>query len=341
MCAYQVVEHIQCKTAREFIEAISPIGQHFKSTNDVWIFRGHGDDNYKLVPSALREEKFNELHELAHTKSSITHSKIPSNDISEEDIDRFLKNPKGQCLAEALILGNFYNYADRYGLELPEDSQELCDYLKYSVKYMHPNTTFIKCGGDNNPTIDWPIDAFMALTALAQHHGLFTRLLDWSLNPYTAAYFAAIDAITPKEKNISSECMAIWALITPQWPNEGLIFTFDNGISLRLIAVPRAANKNLHAQEGVFTLISGMPKDKEFAIIKRPLDISISEKISQIESSLNGPFLYHFTLPSSEAGKVLWYLDKIGVNAAKLFPGFDGAARAVQEQMHQQEPENP
>ncbi len=30
--------------------------------------------------------------------------------------------------------------------------------------------------------------------------------------------------------------------------------------------------------------------------------------------------MYHFTLPKNEAGRLLWYLDKNGVNAAKLFP---------------------
>ncbi len=57
MLTYKAVEHVECKTAREFVEAISPIGPHFGSKNDLFIFRGHGDDNYKLVPSALREDK--------------------------------------------------------------------------------------------------------------------------------------------------------------------------------------------------------------------------------------------------------------------------------------------
>jgi len=53
------------------------------------------------------------------------------------------------------------------------------------------------------------------------------------------------------------------------------------------------------------------------------------------------PLLFHFTLPRSEARQVLWYLYKMGINAAKLFPSFDGAARAVEEYLLQQAPEDP
>jgi len=53
------------------------------------------------------------------------------------------------------------------------------------------------------------------------------------------------------------------------------------------------------------------------------------------------PVLFHFTVPTSEAGRIVWYLDKNGTNAAKLFPNFDGAACALQERLYQQPPERP
>ena len=68
MCANNLVEHVHCETAKEFIDIISPIGPHLKYINDTWIYRGHGDDEYKLVPSALREENREEIHKLAGTQ---------------------------------------------------------------------------------------------------------------------------------------------------------------------------------------------------------------------------------------------------------------------------------
>jgi len=112
MCAYQVVEHIHCETAGELIDAISPYASPWPrfSPERSWIFRGHGDDNYKLVPSALREKNINNLHQLARSNSLV--AKKPDLNIS-------------QWLAENRIICEFFINADDSGLDLPEDSQIL------------------------------------------------------------------------------------------------------------------------------------------------------------------------------------------------------------------------
>jgi len=42
------------------------------------------------------------------------------------------------------------------------------------------------------------------------------------------------------------------------------------------------------------------------------------------------PVMYHFTLPKSEAGKLLWLLSKEGIDASCLFPGYDGIVRNME-----------
>jgi|SRR5687768_13834559 len=48
---------VNCSTAREFIEALSPLGPYFidAKRSDGWLFRGQGNDQ-PLIPSIFRQD---------------------------------------------------------------------------------------------------------------------------------------------------------------------------------------------------------------------------------------------------------------------------------------------
>ena len=245
-----------------------------------------------------------------------------------------------QWLAEVSIVQLFFRQADASGLPLPEDSQSLRTSLLQEQDKLFQCYCKIRAHiYDGYPHLRWPPTQFWSLIALARHHGLNTCLLDWSRSPYTAAYFAAIDVINNKEKDKSNKQIAIWALYAIElrlnFPFQ--MTTADSQYKLHIISAPRASIPNLHAQEGVFTLCEYINSSPANQVDRRAINEIVCEPPSGFPQDMT--LLLHFTLPSSEAEKVLWYLDKMGVNAAKLFPGYDGVVQAIKEREYQQIPQ--
>src|SRR4051812_38973236 len=107
-----IVKEIDCKSADEFLDALSPRSELFghpllaesaRSSPGTWVFRGHSNDStYRLIPTALRSPaSFQEFIHFDCTQTS------------------------HQLFAEIEALKDFFERADAAGLPLPEDSQQL------------------------------------------------------------------------------------------------------------------------------------------------------------------------------------------------------------------------
>jgi FRG domain-containing protein len=166
----------------------------------------------------------------------------------------------------------------------------------------------------------------------AQHHGVPTRLLDWSYSPLVAAFFAT-------RPNDEERDRAVWRL---DWQIVHASFGFPG------LALVRSDLDALYGKEGHFTpwrLFARKRDEKPFACLIEPpsLDQRIvaqaaaftlcSDKWTSFDAFLASHELAHaitkFIFPKGEISRLRDQLDLVGVDERRLFPDLDGVAAAI------------
>ena len=148
--------------------------------------------------------------------------------------------------------------------------------------------------------------------ALAQHHGIPTRLLDWTRNPIPAVFFAAegVEDVAIEDRLI------VYAI-------HRKMLTGD----IRCIEVPSSSNDFLRAQAGLFTLdLTG-----EQFFLAHGRHPSLEDSVRELVPKDIDPNFYprKYTLPVSEAPELLRLLWLERVTEAHLMPTLDRVAEAV------------
>lgn len=282
-----------------------------------WVFRGQRDASWGLAPSAWRTQATPPMQHLARLRDTFT---LAYRDRIEEHLGRrssqqiadlsFVTRAYAQARAEFSLLLDFVKLADELGHRVPA----LESYLRLEGHDYLP-------GVANFPLLQLLPD-LNAAAALAQHHGVPTRSLDWTRNPLYAAYFAASDV----EAISSMGSIAIWALRADLLLDEGRAESYNAGYTrFQCHILPNSENPYLRSQAGVFMHptygCSHIAKTGEFPCLEA--------FATRVQDGCSSKVIRKLTLPWSEMGELLRLLWLRGVSRAHLMPTIDNVTSAL------------
>lgn len=211
---------------------------------------------------------------------------------------------RGQEKADWKLQTSFHRLAEK-------NSMTLLDYLDRII----PEVNFY-VSAHQNEAIDLSNEIqYGALLTKLQHHGFPTPLLDWTLSPYIAAYFAFknIDPHKPETDQVTIHMFDVnlWAKIFQQPLNLRDTVSFVSAFRAHAKGNPRMIR-----QMAVTTATN--VSDMGQYLINRGLET-------------NNTFLYSASLPVTERKLVMNELNLMGINSMTMFPDFDGICSSMKE----------
>jgi hypothetical protein len=180
---------------------------------------------------------------------------------------------------------------------------------------------------------------------LAQHHGLPTRLLDWSEGSLTGLFFALKRDAGSSYATEADPCVWIlnpWMLNKDRWNFDFVVSMKGEavedesgatallnpclhgtaaehlGVAAKMLAViPEYVSPRITAQRGAFTAFGDDPSELE--------DFGLRE----LREHPKSPALQAIVIPKNRATDIRYELDAAGVAESTIFPDIDGLATEI------------
>lgn len=254
-------------SARDFMELFrrsNPIW--WEGARIPWIFRGHAVESWSLLPTAWRAKQ-----PLIEACQAEARKRFESRNPNQE-----LRWRWGNHISWVTSFGsNDGELGKALTIDANAEMFPVLDFLETCDEIGLP-TPFNASGFSPRQSDDWLWDAAVPLIAdnfmrfdnlteglsLAQHHGIPTRLLDWTVNPTAAVFFATEDPVVRDLK----DDIAVWALHrakaselvlqSKEFP-DGPTNLVPVSVSVNVLRPSIRDNRYLAAQSGLFTAIHG------------------------------------------------------------------------------------
>lgn len=181
----------------------------------------------------------------------------------------------------------------------------------------------------------------------AQHFGVPTRLLDWTINPLVALYFACVSNQDADGKVYVLQSQSYTQRTYNQFVDEldnrsidivanNMICYGEKGFTYPVVIRPFYFDKRMSAQSSCFMIwgdkkepfdemLKQLEEGEPCVAVRKIVKDNKEILVDEIKSALS-----EYIVPAKYKKRILHELDAINVNQATLFPGLDGIGKSIE-----------